>query len=146
MKHGCHMHCALSANLCNRASGTQKLRFVTKGNSFAPSRNRLAAGTTAWWDSEARTITCTACSDTASTSPAPAQAPLQVRDPGASLMREHDRRRLAPRYFLREPVNNPGQPGAVGARAVSGDANNLWYLIDRAVLGIRRLWITRSAA
>jgi hypothetical protein len=53
----------------------------------------LAAGTIAWWDSEARTITCTACSDTAGTSPAPAQAPLQVGDPGASLMREHDRRR-----------------------------------------------------
>jgi hypothetical protein len=53
----------------------------------------LAAGTTAWWDSKAHTITCTACSDTAGTSPAPAQAPLQVGDPGASLMREHDRRR-----------------------------------------------------
>jgi hypothetical protein len=55
--------------------------------------DRLAAGTTAWWDSEARTITCTACSNTARTSPAPAQAALQVGDPGASLMREHDRRR-----------------------------------------------------
>lgn len=53
----------------------------------------LAAGTTAWWDPEARTITCTACSNTAGTSPKPAQAPLQLGDPGASLMLEHERRR-----------------------------------------------------
>ena len=45
---------------------------------------------------------CTACSDTAGTSPAPAQAPLQVGDPGASLMREYDRRRRSREQRVRQ--------------------------------------------
>ena len=53
----------------------------------------LAAGTAAWWDPEGRTITCMPCWDGADTSPRPAQPPLQLGDPGASLMREHERRR-----------------------------------------------------
>lgn len=53
----------------------------------------LAAGTTAWWDSEARTVTCTTCLDSADRSPMPAQAPLQRGDPGASLVREYERRK-----------------------------------------------------
>ena len=53
----------------------------------------LAAGTTAWWDPEARTITCTPCWDCTDTSPTPAEVPLQLGGPGASLTREHERRR-----------------------------------------------------
>lgn len=68
----------------------------------------LAAGTTAWWDPEARTITCTPCWDGAGTSQEPAQVPLQTGDPGASLMREHDRRRRNREQRMREAHSRVG--------------------------------------
>ena len=53
----------------------------------------LAAGTTAWWHPEARALTCTPCWDSPDRSPTPAQAPLQLADPGSSLVREYERRK-----------------------------------------------------
>lgn len=52
----------------------------------------LAAGTTAWWDPEARTVTCTPCRDSADRSPMSARAPLELGDPGGSLVRQYQRR------------------------------------------------------
>jgi hypothetical protein len=57
----------------------------------------LSAGTAAWWDAEARTVTCLTCHTTLSPS-SPALEPLEVEvfargDAGASLGREYDRRR-----------------------------------------------------
>ena len=53
----------------------------------------LAAGTAAWWDPEARTVTCATCQDSPDRSSIPAQGPLQLGDPGASLVREYERRK-----------------------------------------------------
>jgi Nuclease-related domain len=53
----------------------------------------LAAGTTAWWDPERRSVTCTTCRDSLDRSPMPALAALQLGDPGASLVREYERRK-----------------------------------------------------
>ena len=72
--------------------GARKLK-IRRHDACVTCGDALAAGTTAWWDPEARTIACTACWDSEHMSPAPAEAPLQLGDPGASLMREHERRR-----------------------------------------------------
>jgi hypothetical protein len=108
---------------------------IRRDDACATCGDGLAAGTTAWWDSEAHTITCTACSDTAGTSPAPAQPPLHVGDPGASLMRERDRRRRNREQRVRQAhprvgglllaLQNPPQhesafhQGALAERAVA---------------------------
>lgn len=54
---------------------------------------RVAAGMPAWWDRETRTVTCTDCWDTSATSSPPMAAPLELGQPGASLLREHERRK-----------------------------------------------------
>ncbi len=53
----------------------------------------LAAGTHSWWDKDTRTVTCTGCWVGANSSPGPAAAPPDLGQPGASLLREHERRR-----------------------------------------------------
>jgi hypothetical protein len=56
-------------------------------------RADLGAGTHAWWDTDTRTVTCTGCWGGANSSPAPAAAPPELGQPGASLLREHERRK-----------------------------------------------------
>lgn len=53
----------------------------------------LAAGTHSWWDKDRRTVTCTGCWVGANSSPGPVAAPPDLGQPGASLLREHERRR-----------------------------------------------------
>jgi hypothetical protein len=56
----------------------------------------LAAGTPAWWDSSARTVTCARCCDCSSSAPLPVSEPLaelECGQPGASLVREYERRK-----------------------------------------------------
>ena len=58
----------------------------------------LDLGTVAWWDSAARTVTCASCHESAdpaeaSAAPDEAVAAIDRGLPGASLEREHDRRR-----------------------------------------------------
>ncbi|MGO9499201.1 MAG: nuclease-related domain-containing protein [Solirubrobacteraceae bacterium] len=62
----------------------------------------LAAGTHAWWDQDTRTVTCTGCWGGANSSSAPAPAPPELGQPGASLLREHERRRRNREHRTRE--------------------------------------------
>ena len=53
----------------------------------------VAAGTPAWWDPETRTVTCTGCWDSSGSSSPPTPAPLDLGEPGGSLVRGHERRK-----------------------------------------------------
>ena len=57
----------------------------------------LAPGIEAWWDRDSRTVTCVACHADA-TAPPSTPPPAQAFDrgtPGASLVREHERRKIS---------------------------------------------------
>lgn len=53
----------------------------------------LAAGTHAWWDRDTRTVTCSGCWGGATSSSETGPGPVEPGQPGASLLREHERRR-----------------------------------------------------
>jgi hypothetical protein len=63
----------------------------------------LPAGATAWWDGRARAVTCATCQE-AKAQPAPEPPPVALDrgQAGASVAREHDRRRLTRETQVRE--------------------------------------------
>ena len=100
----------------------------------------LLAGTQAWWDRDTRAVTCTPCWGDANTSPVPAPAPLDPGQPGASLDREHQRRKHRRERRTREAHPHIGalllalgsaprheavfQQGAIAERAVAESLAN----------------------
>ena len=68
----------------------------------------LTAGTHAWWDKDTRTVTCTGRWGGVTSSPAPAPARPELGQPGASLLREHGRRRRRRENRTREAYPHVG--------------------------------------
>jgi len=53
----------ISVGVADLAEVPARKLEIRRGDACVTCGDRLAAGTTAWWDPEARTITCTPCRD-----------------------------------------------------------------------------------
>ncbi len=62
----------------------------------------LVAGTAAWWDREAQTVTCTPCWGTPDRESEPAPAALELGEPGATLTRQYECRKRNSEQRTRE--------------------------------------------
>jgi len=94
----------------------------------------LPAGATAWWDARGRTVTCAMCQE-ARAKPAgalttPDEGELDRGQPGASVAREHQRRKLA-----RETRVRTAHPRIGGLLLAVGDAPQHETAFRRGELG-----------
>ena len=80
----------------------------------------LAVGPTAWWDPAARTVTCLECVRALGSVAPPEPVPVDPGQPGASALREYERRRDARDRHAREKL---GAVGGLAAKVIDEPAS-----------------------